>query len=112
MSDVQNSTVYARDEIIRQQAEQIRQLQEEIVRLKELLEKKADAKAAKQPKFTENFSLDRNKKQNAKRKNKSNKKRGRKPRRGKLERATQQIDVYPDGAKRDDCVRHRSQFAW
>ena len=112
MSDVQNSTVDARDEIIRQQAEQIRQLQEEIARLKGLLEKKADAKAAKQPKFTENFSLDRNKKQNAQRKNKSNKKRGRKPRRGKLERATQQIDVYPEGAKRDDYVRHRSQFAW
>jgi uncharacterized small protein (DUF1192 family) len=115
MPDDQNSfvdTVDSRDELIRQQAEQIRRLEEEIARLKELLEKKADAKAAKQPKFGDNFSLGRNKKRNPKKKNKPNKKRGRKKHQSKLDRATEQIDVYPEAVDREDCKRYRSQFAW
>ena len=47
--------------LIRQQAERIEQLEEEVQRLKKLLEGRADAKGAKQPKFTENYSLGRSK---------------------------------------------------
>ena len=43
MQDVENSNIDPRDEVIRQQAERIRALEEEIVALKELLEKKADS---------------------------------------------------------------------
>ena len=39
---------------VAQQAEQIKQLQAEIEELKKLLGEKADSKAAKKPKFTEN----------------------------------------------------------
>ena len=45
---------------IAQQAEQIKQLKSEIEELKKLLGEKADSKAAKKPKFTENYSLDKN----------------------------------------------------
>ena len=48
-------------ELIRQQAKRIQQLEEEVQQLKKLLERRVDAKAAKKPKFTENYSLDRNK---------------------------------------------------
>jgi uncharacterized small protein (DUF1192 family) len=115
MPDDQTSVADAgdrRDELIRQQAEQIRRLEEEIARLKELLEKKADAKAAKKPEFGDNFSLDRNKKRKPKKKNKPKKKRGRKTHQSKLNQATEQIDIYPEGVDRDDCSRRRSQFAW
>jgi hypothetical protein len=40
-------TVDPRDEIIRQQGEKIQQLEEELAKLRALLEGKADAKAAK-----------------------------------------------------------------
>ena len=53
--------------LVAQQAKQIKELTDEIQklksemkRLKELLEGKAESKAAKKPKFTENYSLDKN----------------------------------------------------
>ena len=44
-------------ETIREQADRIKQLEAEIARLKELLTGKADAKAAKKPKFTYKISV-------------------------------------------------------
>jgi hypothetical protein len=106
-----NSDVDPRDEQIRQQAERIRQLEDEIARLKDLLEKKAEAKSAKTP----NFSLDRNKRGAGKKKNKNkkpSKKRGRKQQQAKLERVTEQHNIYPDHAQPEQCTRHRTQFVW
>jgi multidrug resistance efflux pump len=49
-----------RDKIIARQAEQIKQLKAKIEELTKLLEGKAESKAAKKPKFTENYSLEKN----------------------------------------------------
>jgi transposase len=98
------------EELIRQQTERIEQLEEEVQRLKKLLEGKADAKAAKKPKFTENYSLDRNKRNKQKKKRK--KSTGRRTNEAKRDLATLQVDVYHDDATREDCIRHRSQLVW
>ena len=50
-----------RDEAIKRQAEQIKRLEAEIEQLKRLLAGKAESKTAKKPRFTENYSLDKNK---------------------------------------------------
>lgn len=49
-----------RDETISRQAERIQQLEAKIEELTQLLEGKAQSKAAKKPKFTENYSLNKN----------------------------------------------------
>lgn len=110
--DVPQESVDPRDELIRRQAERIQQLEEELRRLKELLERKASAKAAKTP----NFSLDRNplgkKTKDKTKKSKSKKKRGRKPKQAKLQRSTEQHEIYPSGADPKACILRRTQFAW
>ena len=116
MPNEQESAVDTRDEIIRQQAEEIRQqaekirqLEAEVAALRALLEGKADAKAAKKPTFTENYSLGRNPRREKKPRKKSS---GRKPKDLKQDLATQQENVYPEGADPQQCVRQRSQYAW
>ena len=94
-----------------QQAEQIEKLREEVQRLKDLLEKKVDAKSAKQPKFSENYSLNRNKR-NKNKKNTRKKSTGRRTNEAKRKLATLEMDVYPDGVPQDKCIRHRSQLVW
>ena len=95
--------------MIREQAELIAELQEKVDRLQALLEGKADAKAAKKPIFTENYSADRNKNREKKTKKKST---GRKPTDAKRDLVTQEINIYAEGAAREECVRRRSQPAW
>ena len=97
-------------EIIRQQAERIEQVEEEVRRLKQLLEGKADAKAAKKPKFTENYSLDRNERNKKKKKRK--KSTGRKTNQAKRQLVTLHLDVYPDDVPSEDCIQRRSQQVW
>ena len=96
----------------RQQAEQIQKLEEEVRRLKELLERKADAKSSKKPKFTEDYSVDKHKKKNKSNNNARKKSTGRRPNDAKRKLATLEIDVYPDGVPREKCIRHRSQLVW
>ncbi len=98
-------------EIIRQQAERIEQVEEEVRRLKQLLEGKADAKAAKKPKFTENYSLDRNER-NKQKKKKRKKSTGRKTNQAKRQLVTLHLDVYPDDVPSEDCIQRRSQQVW
>ena len=98
------------EELIRQQAERIEQLEEELQRLKKLLEGRADAKSSKQPKFTENYSLDRNKRNQSKKQRK--KSTGRRTHEAKRELVSLEADVYRDDATRKDCIRHRSQLVW
>ena len=102
-----------RDELIKQQAEHIQQLEEENRKLKELLEKKAAAKAAKTPNFSMNRNpLGKNAKDKSKKSKKSKAKRGRKRNQSKLKRTTEQHDIYPDGVDPKACVVRRTQFAW
>jgi cell shape-determining protein MreC len=56
-----------RNETIARQAERIEQLEAEIDRLKKLLTGKAEAKAAKKPRFTENYSFEKNKRKKKRR---------------------------------------------
>jgi hypothetical protein len=110
MSDVHDVPVDPRDATIRQQAELIRQLEEEVSRLKALIEGRADAKAAKKPVFNENYSLGRNQK-NRKKKPKK-KSTGRKPTGDKQDLASQVVEVYPPGVEPEQCARQRTQYAW
>ena len=116
MSDEQDSIADPRDAIIRQQAETIQrqadllvELQDKVEHLQALLEGKADAKSAKKPIFTENYSLNRNKRRKKKPRKKST---GRKPKQAKRDLATEEIEIYAEGVARDQCTRRRSQLAW
>lgn len=108
--DRYRETLRQQAEIIRQQAERIGKLEEEVQQLKQLLEGKAGEKAAKKPKFTENYSLDRNKRNKSKKKRK--KSTGRKNSQSKRESVTVHIDVYPDSVPPENCIQRRSQQVW
>lgn len=95
--------------LIQQQADQIAQLEAEVQRLKQLLQAKADAKAAKPPTFPDNDSLARNPRTRRKKKRKSP---GRTPQSAKREWAAHEVAIYPPGVSPEACLRHRSQFAW
>jgi len=97
---------------IEQQGRTIDQLEDKVKRLEALVEGKADAKASKKPIFTENYSLGRNTKQKRSKKNSRKKRAGRKPTQDKRGLATAVVDIYADGVARDECIRHRSQYAW
>lgn len=97
---------------IEQQADKLNQLEDKVERLETLVEGKADAKASKPPVFTENYSLGRNKKQKRSKKNAKKKRAGRKLTQAKRRLATAVVDVYADDVARDECIRHRSQYAW
>jgi len=106
-SDYENE-LKLRDETIRRQAEQIRQLKAEIDGLKKLLAGKAQAKSAKKPTFTENYSLDKHKRKQKRRKKST----GRRRKDAKRALVEQQHDIFPPNADRQRCVFHREQFAW
>jgi len=93
---------------ISQQAERIKQMEAEIEELKKLLGKKAESKAAKKPVFTENYSLDKNKRKRKRRKKST----GRRPHELKRDMIEHQYDIYWEKANPDECVLHRTQFAW
>lgn len=97
-----------RDEVIAKQAEQIKQLKAEIEQLKKLLGEKAESKAAKKPVFTEDYSLDKNKRKRKRRKKST----GRRPHELKRDMVAEQYDIYWEKANPDECVLHRTQFAW
>jgi len=97
-----------RDETITRQAEQIKQLKSEIEELKKLLGEKAESKAAKKPIFTENYSLDKNKRKRTRRKKST----GRRRHDLKRDMIKEQYDIYWQNANPDECVLHRTQFAW
>lgn len=95
-------------ETIAQQAEQIKQLKAEIEELKKLLGEKAESKAAKKPIFTENYSLDKNKRKRKRRKKST----GRRRHELKRDMIQDQYDIYWKKADPDECVLHRTQYAW
>ncbi len=95
-------------ETIERQAERIAQLEAEIDGLKKLLAGKAEAKTAKKPKFTQNYSLDKNKRKKKRRKKST----GRRSNDAKRDLVEHQYDIFWHNADRKQCVFRREQFAW
>ena len=110
LSDPRDATIEQQAETIGEQADRLKQLEDEVQRLLALLEGKADAKAAKKPVFKNDYSLDGNKKKKTKKPRK--KSTGRKPTQSKRKLATQTVDIYAQGVDREQCVRRRTQLAW
>ena len=104
-----------RDDTIQQQAdtierltERIGQLEAEAEELKKLLAGKAEAKSAKKPTFTQNYSLDKNKRKKKRRKKST----GRRKSEAKRHLVEHQHDVFPPNVDRQQCIFQREQFAW
>ena len=95
-------------ETIERQAERIKQLEAEIDGLKKLLAGKAEAKAAKKPRFNENYSLGKN----AHKKKRRKKSTGRRRNDAKRAMVEHEYDIYWKTTDHDRCVFHREQFAW
>jgi transposase len=95
-------------EMIERQAERIARLEAEIDGLKKLLAGKAEAKSAKKPKFTQNYSLDKNKRKKKRRKKST----GRRSNDAKRDLVEHRHDIFPPNADRRQCVFRREQFAW
>jgi transposase len=88
--------------------EKIKQLEAQIEELKRLLHGKALAKTAKQPKFSENYSLDKNIGKKRRRKKST----GRRKRDAKRSMIQDVSDVYHSGVDRKKCTLRREHFAW
>ncbi len=88
---------------------QVKELKEKVAKLEVLLASQAEAKSAKTPVFTENYSADRNKTNEKKTPKKST---GRKPAEAKRDQVTDTIKVFADGVDPAECIHHRFQFAW
>ena len=97
-----------RDETIARQAEQIKQLEAKIEHLEKLLAGKGESKTAQKPRFTENYSLDKNKRKK-KRRRKST---GRRSHDAKRDMIEDQHNIYWPDADPNECICHREQFAW
>ena len=107
-SQQSDKTVTRQAEKIARQKERIGQLEAENEQLRELLEGKADSKAAKKPKFTENYSLDKHQRKKKPRQKST----GRRSRAAKRDMIKENYEIYWENANPDDCVLHREQFAW
>ena len=87
----------------------MKDLKEKLAKLESLLASQAEAKSSKAPVFTENYSLDRNE---TREKNPNKKSTGRKPAGAKRHLVIETIKIFADGIDADQCIHHRSQFAW
>lgn len=93
-----------------EQEQRIEALTSENERLKRLLEKQGEKKGSKPPKFTENYSVEKNK---GKGKSKRGKQAtGRRPQSTKLTLVEQTIDVYESGVPQSACILRASQYVW
>lgn len=90
------------------------ELKAENEKLKELLHQKGDAKKAKAPKFTTNYSVQRNEPgdPNSKTKKKRKSSTGRVPNHLKSDEAGDVIEIHREGIIRNDNICHREQFVW
>lgn len=93
-----------------EQEQRIEELTSENERLKRLLEKQGEKKGAKPPKFTENYSVEKNK---GKGKSKRGKQAtGRRSQSTKQALVEQTIAVYEAGVPPLECVLRASQYVW
>jgi LAS superfamily LD-carboxypeptidase LdcB len=90
------------------QAARIQELEAEIAQLKTLLSGKAEAKAAKNPRFTDNYSFSKNRQKKKRRKNST----GRRSNDAKCALIEEESPVYPENVVRSRCILHRTQCAW
>ncbi len=97
-----------RDQQIAELLERIQKLEEEIKRLKKLLADKAASKKSKKPKFSLNYSVDKNSLQHQRGKKAT----GRQPQEKKLGLVNTTETVYPPNSEAAACVIHRQQYAW
>jgi transposase len=97
-----------RDDTIERLTSRIGQLETEIEELKKLLTGKAEAKTAKKPTFTQNYSLDKNKRKKQRRKKST----GRRSNDAKRDLVEHQYDIFWHNVDRQQCIFHREQFAW
>ena len=102
------SELARRDETISQQAERIKELEAEIEQLKRLLADKATSKASKKPKFTENYSLDKNTHKTRHHAGST----GRRSHEAKRDLISDSQPIYWKDVDPEECVCHREQFAW
>ena len=93
-----------------EQEQRIEELTSENATLRQLLQKQGEKKGSKAPKFTENYSVEKNK---GKGKSKRGKQAtGRRPQGSKLELVGQTIEVYESGVPQAMCVEQASQYVW
>jgi hypothetical protein len=95
---------------IQAQARQIAELLAENERLKQLLHDKGASKGSKPPKFSEDYSIDKNK-GNGKSK-RGHQATGRRPQESKLELVEDYVDLYEAGVEPSACVERRRQYVW
>jgi len=84
------------------------ELEAENKHLKELLHQKGAAKEAKTPQFKENYSVEKHKGKGKRGRDSS----GRRAQDEKLNLVSQNIDVYPVGVPKSECIEQRQQYAW
>jgi hypothetical protein len=84
------------------------ELEAENKRLKDLLHQQGASKGSKVPPFKENYSVEKQKGK-GKRGQKST---GRRTQDEKDRFVSQDVDVYPEGVPRSQCVEQRQQYAW
>jgi hypothetical protein len=115
MSD-ESSTILARliEEINRlsKRVEELEQRNQELEaenkHLKDLLHRQGASKDAKAPQFKENYSVDKQK-DKGKRGRQST---GRRAQDEKLEWVSYDVDIYPVGVAKSECIEQRQQYAW
>ena len=110
--DALNEQLKAETEEKKEQAQRLEELEAKVKQLEELLHCKAEAKSAKKPKFTENYSFEKNDPQKKQKKRKRHKSTGRRPKDEKANQATRVEDIYQEGVDPEACTLHRTQFAW
>lgn len=98
-------------EELRQRDARIKELEQQIEQLKQLLSEKAASKEAKPPKEAGNYSVAKHERKQ-RRKRRRRKSTGRKSKDAKRGDATQFVDLYWHGARRAKCILRREQFVW
>jgi len=95
---------------LEEQEQRIKELTSENEKLKQLLQKQVEKKGSKAPKFTENYSVEKNK---GKGKSKRGKQAtGRRPHSSKIDLVARTIEVYESGVSKASCVERGSQYVW
>lgn len=84
------------------------ELEAENKHLKDLLHRQGASKDAKAPQFKENYSVDKQKGK-GKRGRQST---GRRAQDAKLDWVSYDVDIYPVGVAKSECIEQRQQYAW
>ncbi len=100
--------ILKRDQQIAALLERNQALEEEVQRLKELLQAKGAAKGAKKPKFTLNYSVEGQQRKSKRGRQAT----GRYRQAEKLNLVSVTEKIYPPNVSPNACVVHRQQYAW